>query len=437
MWPFKQKEERATLEEILLQSGVLTSLISKDQALNIPALSACVELISMTVASLPVKLYAESGETTTAEEDPRTDLINCDTKDALDGFQFKKALVEDYLMHGGGYAYINRARNDIKSLHFVSNTYVAVNKNTDPIFKKAEIMVNGAPYRDFEFVKLLRKTKDGVTGRGVLQENNTMLSVAYNQMIYEEILVKTGGNKKGFLKAQGRLSPEAMGELKKGWKDLYANNNENVLVLNNGLEFQEASQTSVEMQMNEQKRSNSDEICKLFLVTPRILTGEANDEEYNNWIKICIVPILAAFESALNKELLLPSEKEKLYFAFDTAGLTKADIKKRFEAYELGIKNGVLQIDEARYNENLPPLGLKFLKLGLQDVLYFADSEEIYTPNTNKLAKMGENPTVDPTGGPTAQVQPNGGASDGGLDKGLPDKSGLNNKTNQSNNTSK
>ena len=41
-------------------------------------------------------------------------------------------------------------------------------------------------------------------------------------------------------------------------------------------------------------------------------------------------------------------------------------------------------------------LGLKFLKLGLQDVLYFAESEEIYTPNTNKLAKMGENPTVDP-----------------------------------------
>ena len=69
--------------------------------------------------------------------------------------------------------------------------------------------------------------------------------------------------------------------------------------LNNGLEFQEASQTSVEMQLNEHKRTNSDEICKLFLVAPKILTGEANEEEYNNWIKICILPILAAFESAL------------------------------------------------------------------------------------------------------------------------------------------
>ena len=314
MWFFKPKrEERGTLEEILLQSGVLTSSITKQQALNLPAIVACTELIATTVASLPINLYSESGETTKLEKDPRTDLLNCDTKDSLDGFQLKRAMVEDYLLLGGGYTFINRVRNDVKSLHFVDHQSVAVNKNTDPIYKKAEIYVNDAIFRDFQFIKLLRKSKDGVTGKGIIKENNTMLSVAYNQMIYEEILVKTGGNKKGFLKSQGRLSKEAMTELKKGWKDLYANNNENVLVLNNGLDFQEASQTSVEMQLNEHKRTNSDEICKLFLVTPRILSGEANEEEYNNWIKICILPILKAFETALDKDLLLPSEKEKYF----------------------------------------------------------------------------------------------------------------------------
>lgn len=395
MWPFSKKETRESLEEILLKSGVLTSSVSKQQALNIPALAACVELISTTVASLPVKLFKETGETTENQKDPRTDLLNDDTQDTLDGFQFKRAMVEDYLLLGGGYGFINRVRNDVKSLHYIDNLHVTVNKNTDPIYKKAEIMINGEPFRPFQFVKMLRKTHDGVTGKGIIKENNVALSVTYNQMIYEEVLVKTGGNKKGFLKATGRLSPEAMNELKKGWKDLYANNNENVLVLNNGLEFQEASQTSVEMQLNEHKRSNSDEICKLFLVPPRILSGEANDEEYNNWIKICILPILAAFEAALNKELLLPSEKETHYFAFDTNDLTKGDIEKRFKAYELGIKNGVLQIDEARYKENLAPLGLKFLKLGLQDVLYFPESEEIYTPNTNKLTTMGESGVAD------------------------------------------
>ena len=425
-WFFKKKEERASLEEILISSGVLTSSVTKQQALNIPALSACVELISMTVASLPIKLYSETGESTTAEQDdPRIDLLNSDTQDLLNGFELKKAMVEDFLLLGGGYTYINRRGNNTKSLHYVENKSVGVNKNTDPIFKMAEILINGVPYRTWEFIRLLRKTKDGITGTGILRENNTMLSVAYNQMIYEEVLVKTGGTKKGFLRSQGRLSVDAMNELKASWKKLYGNNDENILVLNNGLEFQEASQTSVEMQLNEHKKSNSDEICKIFLVPPSLLTGEAGEEEYTNWIKTCILPILTAFESALNKDLLLPSEQNKRYFAFDTTELTKGSIEERFSAYQTAIASGFMQIDEVRYKENLAPLKLNWIKMGLQDVLYFPDSEEIYTPNTNKLAKMGENPTVEQDGGENIESS-----------QGLSDNSGLGEEPNDQSNDS-
>ena len=413
--PFK-REKRQTLEEILLQGGVLTTSVSKPQALNIPSLSACVELIATTVASLPIRLYEEKKSSATkALEDVRVDLLNSDTNDSLDGFQFKRALVEDYLLHGGGYAFINRVRNTVKSLHYVDTNMVLINVSADPIFKKAEFQVNGEMFREFQFIKLLRKTRNGVTGAGILKENNVMLSVAYNSMIYEEMLVKTGGNKKGFLKAQGRLSKEAMEELKLGWKNLYGNTTENVMVLNNGLDFVEASQSSVELQLNEQKQTNSNQISQLFLVPPNILTGEAKEEEYNNWIKLCILPILSAFETALNKDLLLPSEKEKFYFAFDTTELTKADIEKRFSAYDIAVKGGFMQIDEVRYKENLEPLNLNWLKLGLQDVLYFPESEEIYTPNTNKLAKMGENPAIPTMGG--LNNEPN---------KGLSNQSGLN-----------
>lgn len=411
--PFR-REKRQTLEEILIQGGVLATSVSKAQALNIPAVSACINLICDTVASLPIQLYKETGDKTKIEKDPRTKLLNDDTKDTMDGFQFKRAMIEDYLLAGGGYAYIKRSRNQVQSIHFVDSSFVSVIMNSDPVFKKYQIQVNGEPYRDFEFIKLARKSKDGVTGKGIIKENNVMLSVAYNQMIFEESMIKNGGNKRGFLKSAGRLSKEAMDELKRGWKDLYANNNENVLVLNNGLDFAEASQTAVELQLNEQKGTNSNDICKLFLVPPRVLSGEANDEEYNNWLKICILPILSAFETALNKDLLLPSEKDQLYFAFDTNELTRGDIEKRFKAYEIAIKNGILQTDEVRFKENYEPLNLPFIKLGLQDVLLNVKTHEIYTPNTNKTAKMGEETTVPqpnspqpPAGGPNNEGVPN------------------------------
>jgi HK97 family phage portal protein len=406
MWnPFK-KEERETLEEILLRSGALTQDISKDQALSVPAVSACVSLICDTIANLPIVLYKQSeGETEVVENDPRVALLNDDTNDTLDGFQFKRSLCEDFLLEGGGYAYIERQRNSIKSLHYIEHQRLNAIIGADPIYKNYQIQVNGATYRDFQFLKLLRKTRNGVTGTGILRESNKMLAVAYNSIVYENTLMTTGGNRKGFLKSAGRLSEMAMNELKRGWKDLYANNSDsNVLILNNGLDFQESSLSSVDMQLNEQKMTNSAEIGKIFLVPANILDGTATDSEYMNWIKMCISPILTAFETALNRDLLLPSEKETHYWAFDLSETLKGDVVSRYTAYELGIKSGVLQIDEVRFKENLPPLGLKWLKLGLQDVLYFPESDEIYTPNTNKLAKMGEDGTPEDNMG---EVNPN------------------------------
>jgi HK97 family phage portal protein len=404
VWPFRKKETREqtvenSMGDLLLQALIGTTVITKSEAMNIPTVSACVELISNTVASLPILLYQDNGGKVIEIKDKRVDLLNDDTEDTLDGVQFKKALVTDYLLDGNGYAFINRNRNEVKSIHYVDDRYVTINMNVDPIFKRYDFFVNGKQYRDFEFIKITRKTKDGVTGKGIIEENNKILSVAYNALVFEDLLNKTGGNKKGFLKSQSRLSPEAIEMLKQAWNNLYKNNTETVVVLNNGVEFQEASQSSVELQLNENKQTNSSQISNLFLVPAPILNGTANDETYNNWIKICILPILTAIETALNKDLLLPSEKNKsFYFAFDTKDLMKGDIEKRFRAYEIASKNGFMQTDEIRYREDLPPLGLNFIKLGLQDVLYDPVTKTIYTPNTNKTAEMS-NPDTTLEGG--------------------------------------
>lgn len=383
-----QKQSSMTLEELLLQAGLNKDNITKKEALNIPSVAACVEIISNTVAMLPINLYKCTYEKVDSVDDPRVFLLNDTTGDTLDSFQFKKAIVEDFLINGNAYIYKNRQRNNIKSLHYVDEISVSINKNSDPIFKTFDILVNGATYKEHEFIKILRKTKDGADGVGILEENKDILAVAYNSLIYENVLVKTGGNKKGFIQAQSRLSKEAIEQLKEQWNNMYKNNTENCVVLNNGLDFKEASNTSVEMQLNENKKTNSNEICKIFNVAPSILEGKASETEYNNFIKIAILPILKAIETALNKDLLLPSEQGSFYFAFDTKELLKGDIEKRFKAYAIATKEGFMQIDEVRYLEDLRPLGLDFIKLGLQDVLYNPETKEIYTPNTNKSTNI-------------------------------------------------
>lgn len=399
LWPFGKSEKRSgeftpQVDDVLLKALIGNTTITSKEALTIPAVSACVGIISDTVASLPILLYkSENKKVTEIKDDTRISLLNDETMDTLDGFQFKKALIVDYLLNGAGYAFINRHRNSIESLHFVEHTNVSIQKNTDPIFKDYDILVHGAMHRGFEFLKLTRKTTDGITGMGIIGENNKVFSVAYNSLVFEDMLVKTGGNKKGFLKALNRLSKEAIEELKLAWKNLYKNNDENVVILNNGMEFQEASNTSVEMQLNENKKTNSAEICKIFVVPESILDGTASDEVYNNWIKVCILPILIALQTALNKDLLLPSEKGSFYFVFDTKELLKGDIEKRFKAYEIAIKNKILGINEIRYQEDKEPIEAfeDLIVLGLNDVLYNMKTGAVYTPNTDKSTNMNDN----------------------------------------------
>ena len=179
---------------------------------------------------------------------------------------------------------------------------------------------------------------------------------------------------------------------------MYSNNSENCVVLNNGLDFKEASSTPTEMQLNENKKANGIEICKILNIPPSMIEGDgkANENEYEKFVKIAILPILEAIIVALNRDLLLEKEKGSFYFAFDIKELIKGDIEKRFKAYEIGIKNKFLDINEVRYEENRGPIKAlnDTIVLGLNDVLYNTKKGSVYTPNTNKTTNLNDDSTL-------------------------------------------
>ena len=57
------------------------------------------------------------------------------------------------------------------------------------------------------------------------------------------------------------------------------------------------------------------------------------------------MPVIRAFETALNQGLLLESERHRHYFAFDTTELLKGDILKRYQAYQIGLANNFFLFD--------------------------------------------------------------------------------------------
>lgn len=399
MWPFKRKQEvRAdtensekidNVEDVLLKALLGKTEVTKADALAIPTIAGAIDVIASTIASLPIKLYRQEEERVVEiKDDERLKLLNKDTGDTLSSVQFWKALIEDYYLEKGGYAYVNRQWGAIKSIHYVDATKISIIRNEHPIFKDYDLYVYDKKYKPYEFFKILRKTKNGSESVSLIDENALMIGVLYHELVYEQNMVKKGGNKRGFLKSQKKLADEAIRKLKEAYKQLYSNNSENVVVLNDGIDFKEASNTSVEMQLNENKETNSNEVSKLFKMPISIIKGNATQTDIENFIKFCITPLINDIECSLDRDLLLENEKESYYFAFDTKELTRGNIKERYEAYEIGLQNNFLQADEVREKEDLEPLGIEWIKLGLDSVLYNPKTREIYTPNTNQTVNI-------------------------------------------------
>lgn len=383
-----QQEQVMQCNDVLLQALLNSETITRDKVMTLPLVNSAVDFISSTIASMPVKLYKQKqGKVEEITDDNRTRYLNSDTGDTLDGYQLKKAMVSDYLLGKGGYCYIQRERNEVTGLFYVSDQNITVMLySNDAIHKDYQLLVNAQSYEQFDFIKLLRNTKDGASGVGLTVEVSRALETAYQTLLYQLGMVSTGGNKRGFLKAQRRLAQDEIDTLKRAWRNLYGNGNrENVVVLNNGIEFQEASATAVETQLNESKRTLGDEINSLFHIYPT---------DFDRTFKEAIYPIVKAFETALNRDLLLEKEKSKLFFEFDVKEIIRANIKDRYEAYKLAKDTGFMTLNEIRRAENMEWIeGLDVVNVGLSAVLYDVNTHTYYTPNTNAVG--------DPTEGAT------------------------------------
>ena len=369
----------------------ITGVLTREAALSIPTVSACINKIGETVSRLPVKLYRkDADEVTEIFDDPRLKLLNGDTGDTLSTVDMWKAAVEDYYLGSGAWIYIHTSGGITKSLHYVDSTKVSILNNADPVFKAFRVQINAQNYYDFQFIKLLRKTKDGYTNIPLQEEASDILSAAWNALKLENTMNSNGGCKPGFLKSKNRLSDAAISAIKEGYSKVYDNkeNRDKIIVLNDGIDFEAIASTAAELQMNENKKTNSIEICKLFGFPHTVIDGGASDDDNKKFIG-AVIAFLNQVETELDNVLLLEVEKEQgYYWAFDTKELTRGSLKERYDAYEIAVRNNILQIDEIRREEDYEPLGFNFIKLGLQDVLLNPQTMDVFTPNTGQTKNL-------------------------------------------------
>lgn len=130
----------------------------------------------------------------------------------------------------------------------------------------------------------------------------------------------------------------------------------------------------MELQLNQCKTTLNKEIDSIFHIS----------DDREDFVRKAILPIGNAFETALNRDLLLEKEKKTYFWQLDYSELIKASMKERYEAYRSAKEAGWLMINEIREMENLEKVeGMDVLNVGLGAALYNTDDGTFYVPNTD------------------------------------------------------
>ena len=113
----EEVEERSSnnaFEALMPQSKPVNEI----EILKIPTVQKCVEMISGTIAQLPIYLYKEDedGEIVKVTDD-REFILNNEPNEYQNAYTVKKKIVKDYLLHGVSYSAIEKRGNEIVELY--------------------------------------------------------------------------------------------------------------------------------------------------------------------------------------------------------------------------------------------------------------------------------------------------------------------------------
>ena len=350
------------------------NLFQNGNSLTLSAVYRCVELISDSVAILPIDIETKDGKYL-----PNHQLYQVfDNRDnLLDKYTFIKMLIQSVLLKGNSYCYIYRNQDgSVKSLRFLESGDVTINynKETGKLYYTAPLISK----KQIESVNMLHLKKfsyDGINGISVLSFASNSVKNSKNTEQSASDFFSNGRNLSGILKVNSPLTPQQTKDIKKAWSETYTNNGQGIAVLQGNMDFQPISVNSADAQMIESRHFNVTDICRWFGVNP-ILLGEEGGSQYGvveslqrEFVLHTLLPYVKMIEEEFNRKLLKLSEINDINIKFDIEFLLKANKKEEAEYLVALSNNGLLTPNECRLQLGYQPIeGGDELHIAFSDV---------------------------------------------------------------------
>ncbi|MGJ3264877.1 MAG: phage portal protein [Salinarimonas sp.] len=341
--------------------------VTPESALRVPAVRAAVEAISTTCGTLPVKLYERQGNAKdVARDHPAHRLAHDDANPFTTAARFRQQLTADALLHGNGFAFVNRVGGFPRELLRLDPRAVSVEINVatgEPVYVLQA--ANGRTrytFRDFLHLPCPLST-DGFTGLSPIVTAREAVALALVLEEHAARLFGNGARPSGILKTPARLTAEAAARIRDSWNTAHAGaNTGKTAVLEEGMTFETIALNAVDTQFEQMRRFQLEEISRAFRVAPVFLsefgraTWSNSEEMARQFLSFTMLPWLREWEGALRRALLSPDERDTYSVEFVVDDLLRADTATRANAYSQFRAMGVMTANEVRARENLPSL---------------------------------------------------------------------------------
>lgn len=323
------------------------------------AVFAAVNLISNSIAQMPWSVKSLKGK-----EVPDNLYLNHLTDNMMNTrFMMVKNLIKDCLIEGNGYCYIHRDEDGVPyRLQYLAPGMCSAwvdTTNGEVIYRVDTLWKNGF-VDPMDVIHIYMHSRDGLVGRGILDfARNTLMLAGYTNKALTDYMA-SGMQMEGIIKSTnpGRLSPTQRQDIRTKWKNV----DDNVRVLEAGLDYQQVQSSSKEAELAANRLLNLQEIARFFNISP-VLLGDYSKISMNTlealqreFVTHTLAPMIVMLEEELNRKLIYPTDRKKYKFDIDEEYIIQYDSTTLANYCTTLSNNGEMTKNEARIKLGLPPL---------------------------------------------------------------------------------
>lgn len=339
--------------------------VDKTTALWSTAYYCGVRILAESVAQLPLIVYERKagGGRVRVDNHPLSHLLHFQPNHDMTSFDWRESGMGHVLTWGNSYSRIVRSKpGEVLELVPLHPAKIGAKRLSSGKLIYEHRSGEGKPVRfqpeDIFHVHGLGF--DGVSGYSPVALHAQSIGLGMALQEYAARLFSNNATPGGVIEHPTTLSESAAKRMAESWETMHRGlaNSHKVAVLEEGAVYKPMSFAPREAQSVEARIFQVQEVARILRLPPHMLADHSKSsfnniqDENRSFVTKSLGPWLVRWEQAMLARLFLPSERARLFAEFNVEGFLRGDIKTRFEAYAVGIQNGIYSIDEVRQKEN-------------------------------------------------------------------------------------